>query len=168
MIFRNSELKDLDKIFELYNEATLYQKKVTTKSWRGFERSQVIKEIDERRHYVILEGEEIVCTFVITYNDPIIWEDGATAPAIYIHRIATNPKYRGNSYVQKIVNWTKELAIAENRRLVRLDTHSGNDRINAYYVSCGFTYIGIRSIEWTPELPEHYKEGSFSLFELEV
>ncbi|MEP6931112.1 MAG: GNAT family N-acetyltransferase [Flavobacterium sp.] len=168
MEFFKTTNEDIDAVFDIYNEATSYQKTVNIKSWRGFEKSLIEKEIEENRHFIIKEEGEITCTFVLTFNDLIIWKEAAADPAVYIHRIATNPKFRGRSYVKKIIEWVKIYAAQNNKTYIRLDTHSGNERINKYYSSCGFDYKGISVIEWTPELPEHYKEGSFSLFEIKL
>jgi tRNA A37 threonylcarbamoyladenosine biosynthesis protein TsaE len=73
-----------------------------------------------------------------------------------------------DNHTLKIIDWTKKYAKENDKEYIRLDTHSGNERINKYYTSCGFTYKGISTIEWTSELPEHYKEGSFSLFEIKL
>jgi ribosomal protein S18 acetylase RimI-like enzyme len=168
MEFLKTTAKDIDAVFAIYNEATSYQKTVNNKSWRGFEKALIEKEIAEDRHFIIKEGDEIACTFVFTFNDLIIWKEASADPAVYIHRIATNPKFRGRSYVTKIIEWTKAYAKENGKTYIRLDTHSGNERINKYYMSCGFDYKGISTIEWTSELPEHYKEGSFSLFEIKL
>ena len=168
MEFLKTTKKDIDAIFDIYNQATAYQKTVNIKSWRGFEKELIEKEIEEERHFIIKEENEIACTFVLTFNDLIIWKEAAEDPAVYIHRIATNPKFRGQSYVKKIIEWVKVYAHENSKSYIRLDTHSGNERINKYYTSCGFEYKGISIIEWTPELPEHYKEGSFSLFEIKL
>ncbi|TCN60914.1 GNAT family N-acetyltransferase [Flavobacterium circumlabens] len=168
MEFLKTTKEDIDAVFDIYNEATAYQKTVNIKSWRGFEKSLIEKEIEENRHFIIREEDEIACTFVLTFNDLIIWKEAAADPAVYIHRIATNPKFRGRSYVKKIIEWVKTYAKENGKTYIRLDTHSGNERINKYYTSCGFDYKGISVIEWTAELPEHYKEGSFSLFEIKL
>ena len=159
---------DIDAVFAIYNEATSYQKTVNNKSWRGFERALIEKEIAEDRHFIIKEENQIACTFVLTFNDLIIWKEASEDAAVYLHRIATNPKFRGQSYVKRIIEWLKQYAKENKKEYIRLDTHSGNERINKYYTSCGFTYKGISTIEWTTELPEHYKEGSFSLFEIKL
>jgi ribosomal protein S18 acetylase RimI-like enzyme len=166
MEIRNSTANDIEDIFKIYEQASAYKLQVGNKGWKGFKLVQVQKEIAENRHFVILEGQEIACTFLLTFKDVIIWKESANDTSIYIHRIATNPLFRGNSYVTKIVTWAKEYAIANEKKYIRLDTHSGNDKINTYYISCGFTFKGVNQINWTPELPEHYKEGSFSLFEI--
>lgn len=168
MEFFKTTNQDIDAVFDIYNQATSYQKTVNNKSWKGFERALIETEIAEGRHFIIKEGNEIACTFVITFNDEIIWKEESKDSAIYLHRIAANPKFRGQSYVKKIVDWAKTYAKEKNKDYIRLDTHSGNERINKYYTSCGFTYKGISTIEWTNQLPEHYKEGSFSLFEIKL
>lgn len=168
MEITNSTLDDIPAIFKLYDEATSYQKVVNNKSWQGFERELIEQEIEESRHFVIKEDDEVACTFLIAFKNPTLWNDEGLDRAIYLHRIATNPKFRGRSYVQKIVDWAIDYAKENNLSFVRLDTHSGNDRLNQHYIRCGFAYQGITSIEWTPDLPAHYQDGPFSLFELEV
>lgn len=163
-----SQKEDIDVIFELYEAAIAFQKQVGTNSWKGFERVMIEQEIAEKRHFVIKDENQITATFVLTYNDPIIWKEADKDSALYIHRIATNPNFRGRSYVQKIVNWVIEYARKTEKDFVRLDTTSGNERLNQYYIKCGFTYKGISHIEWTKELPEHYKEGLFALFEIKI
>ncbi|HLV14923.1 MAG TPA: hypothetical protein VKY41_07070 [Xanthomarina sp.] len=68
------ELEDIKDIFKIYN-ATYYQKTVNYKSWRGFERTLIEKEIGENRHFKIVRYGELACTFVIAFNNPIIWQD---------------------------------------------------------------------------------------------
>lgn len=165
---QQSTNNDIDAIFKIYDDAIAYQKTVTNKSWLGFERTLVEKEINEKRHFKIMEGHEITCTFLIAYNNPVIWEDLGADNAVYLHRIATKSGFRGRSYTNKIVDWARNLAKDNHKSFVRLDTHSGNERINGYYESCGFRYKGVRSIEWNKELPAHYKDGPFSIFELVI
>ena len=168
MIIRNSTLQDIDEIFKIYDEASAYKLKVGNKGWKGFEVEQVQKEIDEKRHFVIVEEDKIACTFLITFHDDLIWKNSENDSAIYIHRIATNPLFRGKSYVTKIIDWVKNYGKQHNVEFIRLDTHCGNDRLNNYYVKCGFTYKGDTEIDWTPDLPEHYKDGAMSLFEIKL
>lgn len=162
----NSRIEDIDEIFKIYDDATSYQKDVGKKSWKGFDRALIEKEIHEKRHFIIIDDNEISCTFLIAFNNPTIWKDSGEDKAIYLHRIATKENFRGRSYVQKIVDWSIDYAKELNKSYVRLDTHGGNERINNYYKKCGFTYKGLVSIEWTSDLPEHYKDGPFSIFEI--
>lgn len=160
--------ENIDEIFSVYDAATQYQKTVNNKNWKGFERERVLQEIEEGRHYVILEGDTIACTFLIKDEDRAIWKEKDADPAIYIHRIATNPLFRGGSYVKKIVEWAKEYCKQHQKDYIRIDTMSGNERLNKYYTSCGFTFLGVTDVEWSPELPEHYRNISLSIFEIKL
>jgi ribosomal protein S18 acetylase RimI-like enzyme len=164
----SSTTADIDAIFDLYDQGTAHQAKVATKVWKGFERSLVEEEIKEKRQWKILMEDEIVCVFATTFSDPLIWGEKNEEPAIYIHRIATSAAHRGNSFVKHIVEWAKQYAIGHGKQFVRLDTGSGNEKLNNYYVSCGFTYLGVNLLSNTEGLPEHYKTGSFSIFEIKL
>ena len=163
-----SQKNDIALIFELYEAATRFQKKVGTNSWKGFERTMIEEEIAEKRHFIIREDNQITGTFVLAFSDLIIWKEANKEPAIYIHRIATHPDFRGRNYVQKITNWVIDYAKEIGKKYVRLDTTSGNELLNNYYIKCGFTFKGISEIEWTKELPAHYKDGAFALFEIKI
>lgn len=164
----NTKPEDIDALFEIYDAATLYQREVGKRNWNGFERPMVAKEISEGRQWKIVEDDQIACVFVLTYNDPLIWKEADADPAVYIHRIATRPEFRGRSYVKHIVGWVRTHALENNLKFIRMDTANGNDRINNYYFSCGFTDKGDTEIAWTPDLPEHYKHGTFRLFEIKL
>lgn len=168
MTIINSTIEDIDAIFELYEQGTAYQKSVAKKHWKGFDRTLVATEIEEKRQFKIIVNDEIACVFVISYNDPFIWQEKDKDPAIYIHRIATNPLFRGNSYVKHIVEWSKEFAASNNKQFIRMDTGSGNEKLNNYYIDCGFNYLGITQYPTSEDLPAHYKDGSSSLFEIEL
>jgi len=163
-----SKPADLDQIFQLYDAATAYQKEVGIRAWKGFERKLVENEISEKRQYKIVIDHEIACVFLITDNDPLIWQEKDQDPSVYIHRIATNPKFRGKHFVKEIVKWAKQYASDHQRNFIRLDTGSGNQKLNHYYQSCGFNYLGIVKLKDTGNLPAHYKEGAFSLFEMNI
>nr|WP_121271381.1 GNAT family N-acetyltransferase [Pedobacter schmidteae] len=163
-----STLKDIDAIFELYDAGTAYQKKLGIQNWQGFERSMVQNTIEEGVQWQIVIDDELACVFTLALNDPLIWEEKDEDPAVYIHRIATNPKFRGRHFVKDIVAWVSAYASENQKSYVRMDTLSGNDKLNAYYVSCGFSYLGVVKLKNTAGLPLHYQDGSFSLFELKV
>jgi ribosomal protein S18 acetylase RimI-like enzyme len=160
--------QDIEAIFKLYDAATAHQKTVGSLQWQGFERSMVEQTIKDGLQWQIVIDGEVACVFTLTLNDPLIWEEKDEDPAVYIHRIATNPKYRGKHFVKHIVEWVKQYAADHNKAYVRLDTGSGNDKLNDYYISCGFTYLGVTKLKNTEGLPLHYKEGSFSLFEIKL
>lgn len=168
MQITNSTSEDIHTIFELYDEAVKFQKIVSSKQWQGFERSLIESEIRENRQWKIVIDGQVACIFAITFNDPLIWNEKDKDPAIYIHRIVTNPQFRGGAYVKEIVKWAKGYAKSIDKKFVRMDTWGDNEKLREYYVSCGFKYLGITVMENTEGLPKHYEGLSLSLFEIEV
>lgn len=159
---------DIDDVFRLYDLATSYQGTKTDKTWNGFERELIECEINEGRLWKIIEDEEIACIFSIAFSDELIWAERDVDPSIYLHRIATNPMFRGKRYVKRIVRWAKEYALANGIKYIRLDTFGDNYALIDYYVKCGFKFLGLTSPKNTSELPKHYDGISLSLFEIAV
>ncbi len=110
MIITNSSINDIQEIFRLYKLATDFQKiKFPGNQWPEFDKEFITTEVLENRQFKLLINNKIACIWAITYSDPQIWEDKENNFSIYIHRIATNPEFRGNNLVQKIVEWSKIL-----------------------------------------------------------
>src|SRR5215213_1004689 len=99
MKFLNSEPADFAEIFKLYDAAIEFQKTKFDKSWLPFDRTMIEREIAEKRHWKILIGNKIAGIFSIAFEDPLIWKEKSREPSVYIHRIVTNPEFRGQKFV---------------------------------------------------------------------
>jgi RimJ/RimL family protein N-acetyltransferase len=165
----NSTVEDIDILFNLYEQAIEYQKTVFHRTWVHFERSLVETEIKEQRQWKIVENGEIACIFVLTFSDALLWKEKDAQPAIYIHRIVTNPKFRGGFYMNDIIHWAKQYCKAHQKDFIRLDTWGDNHKLIDYYSKCGFNFLEIISLHGgnTVGLPVHYK-GTLALFEMPV
>jgi ribosomal protein S18 acetylase RimI-like enzyme len=161
---------DIDEIFRLYRLASAYQAATdgATVVWPEFGRDMVAQELAEGRQWKLVLVDTIACVWAITFDDPEIWEAKNADPAVYIHRIATNPDCRGKGLVKDIVEWAKEYARQHQKRFVRLDTVGENHGLIAHYTACGFTYLGLVELANTSSLPAHYHNATVSLFELPV
>ncbi len=164
----NSTTEDIDRIFVIYDLATAYQAMHTNRTWLGFERSLVEEEIREKKQWKMVVNGVIACVFVTGFSDPEIWKEKDADPSVYLHRIATHPDFRGQNFVKHIIEWTKGYAAENGKKFIRMDTGSGNERLNNYYISCGFNYLGTTGIDPEADLPAHYKMGDYSLFEMEL
>jgi ribosomal protein S18 acetylase RimI-like enzyme len=160
---------DIDEIFRLYRLATAYQTRINSVViWPEFERTLVEQELAEKRQWKLLLNGVVACVWAITFDDPLIWEAKNADPSVYIHRIATNPDFRGQNFVLKIVRWAKAYAREHGKQYVRLDTIGKNEGLIAHYTACGFTYLGLAQLTSTAGLPAHYHDAAVSLFELPV
>lgn len=168
MEIKNSQIEDLETIFRLYDHAIAYQKTVFNKHWQGFEQDLIETEIRENRQWKIIIDNEVACIFAITFNDAVIWKEKDAQPSIYIHRIVTNPEFRGVGFVEKIIDWAKEYCLAQGKMFVRLDTWGDNPKLIDYYIKCGFDYVETIKMENTEGLPAHYNAVTLALFEIKV
>lgn len=168
MTIENSTKNDIDEIFRLYKIATDFQKTKFTVHWPEFDKGLIKIEIAEDRQWKVIIDDKIACVWATTFTDPQIWEERNNDPAIYIHRIATNPDFRGQNFVKYIVDWAKQYALANEKKFIRLDTVGDNPGLIAYYTKCSFDFLGLSKLKDTEGLPAHYDNATVSLFQIEV
>ena len=169
MTIKNVTPIDIDKIFTLYKIASNYQKeKKTVIVWPNFDRKMVEVEIVENRQFKLLVNTEIACIWALTFSDLQIWEDSKEDRALYIHRIAVHPNFRGHNYIHTIVTWAKEFALKKDIQYIRLDTLGENVGLIKHYKNAGFDFLGIFNLKNTANLPGHYKLAPVCLFEINL
>lgn len=164
---KNSQLSDIDVVFDFYDMAIAHQKKVFNKHWQGFSRELVQTEIQENRQYKILVNGKTACVFAVSFTDQLIWGI-RDHDSIYIHRIVTHPDFRGYSFVKEIIKWAKKYASENDIKYIRMDTWADNEKLLEYYTGCGFEYVGVVHLQKSEGLPKHYEGISLSLFEIIV
>lgn len=158
---------DLPVIFELYKQAVDYQKKTFPGNiWPDFPKEMIEKEIQQGKQFKLVIDGQIACVWAITYSDPIIWKNDDGKTALYIHRIASSPNFRGHRLVERIVSWAKEFV--DDRPFLRLDTCGDNKRLIAHYQRCGFTFLGKKLLEDAGGLPAHYQHAEVCYFQLSL
>lgn len=169
MVIKNATITDIEEVFKFYKIASDYQtakKKVVV--WPDFERAMVETEIAENRQFKLLINNEIACIWAVTFSDKQIWEERNKDTAVYIHRIATDPKFRGNNFVADIVTWAKEYVKQKNIQFIRLDTLGNNTKLIAHYKNAGFDFLGLFNLKNTDRLPDHYQLAPVCLFEINL
>lgn len=168
MEFHNSTSDDLQTIFSLYEAAIAHQQAVSDQHWLPFNPQMVADEIAEGRQWKIVVDKEIACIFVTAYSDPAIWGDRGIEPAVYLHRIVTNPAFRGRQFVRKIVEWSKIHGKSRGSKFLRLDTWSENLRLQELYTGCGFRFLGVAPPADPTGLPDHYSGISLGFYEMPI
>ncbi len=169
MEIKNCILTDTNEILSLYQAAINLQTQRKMVVWPSFEKSFIENEIKEERQWKIIIDDVIACNWAITFNDKEIWGAKDQNNSIYIHRICNNPDFRGNRYIDKIVEWSKQYATSMDKQFVRLDTLGNNTKLIEHYTSAGFNFLGMFTLTDTANLPGHYqKEPNCCLFEMDL
>jgi len=167
MEIKNCLLNDTNEILSLYEAARNLQTQRKMVVWPTFEKSFIEKEINEERQWKLVIDNVIACNWAITFKDKEIWGDKDKDDSIYIHRICTNPKFRGNRYIEKIVEWAKIYALQLGKQFVRLDTLGNNTKLIEHYSLAGFNFLGMFILTETATLGRHYQdEPNCCLFEI--
>ncbi|MET6990612.1 GNAT family N-acetyltransferase [Sediminicola arcticus] len=166
MQITNSNEADIPEIFKLYRLATSFQETKNCTPWPEFSLELVSKEIAEMRQWKLIIGEHIACVWAVTFKDPEIWGEKDNDKAMYIHRIAINPDFRGQQLVEHIVIWAKAYAKKNTLDYIRMDTVGENFGLISHYKKCGFQFLGLSKLENTKFLPAHYQNAVVSLFQI--
>lgn len=169
MKIENCNTADIPEIFRLYRIASAYQRlKETVVVWPEFEQELVENEIAEDRQWKLIIEDKIACIWATTFSDEQIWGERNSDAAVYIHRIATNPDFRGKNFIEIIVAWAKAYAKENDKDFVRLDTLGNNSKLIAHYCNSGFNFLGMFDLEDTQGLPDHYHNTPACLFEIKL
>ena len=169
MTITHSNLEDIPEIFRLYKLATDFQNlKFPENQWPEFDQKLIATEINEHRQFKLIIDSKIACIWAITFSDIQIWEAQENHASIYIHRIATNPEFRGNNFVQTIVDWAKNYALKHNKQFIRMDTCGNNQKLIRHYTHCGFAYLGMKKLTNSSDLPSHYHQAEVCFFEIRL
>ena len=169
MKIENSTEDDIPEILRLYGEASAHQIRVkATVVWPVIKRELVATEIAEKRQWKLVVDDKTACVWAITFEDEQIWQERNADAAIYIHRIATDPDFRGRNFVATIVAWARKYAESLGKDYVRLDTIGENLPLIRHYTSAGFTFLGMFQMKNTDGLPAHYESGNVALFEIKL
>lgn len=168
MEIKNSTLENIDEIFALYRIASEYMKSKNQAAYPKFSTSLIETEIEENRQWKLVIERQMACIWATTFDDPIIWEEKNKDLAVYIHRIVTNPNFRGKNLVKHILEWSKNFAKNHQKKYVRLDTVGNNQSLINHYTKVGFNFLGLHKLKTIEGLPAHYQLGEVCLFELSI
>jgi GNAT superfamily N-acetyltransferase len=166
---QHSEAVDLPLILSLFGSAIAYQESKGYEVWPRFSEEMILSEIEEKRHWKIIDHGQVACIFSVLYADPLIWGDERDKePSVYLHRIAVNPVFKGRNMMELVRDWALDHARSAGRRFVRMDTWGHNENLRNYYIRCGFRYIGQQEMPIVDGLPLHYGGSVLSLFQIEA
>lgn len=168
MTIENSLPTDIPKIFEMYRVATDYMKSKNQVYWPEFSEELVRTEIQEKRQWKLLIDQQIACIWATAWNDELIWGNDDKEPSLYIHRITTDPQFRGLNLVKHLIHWAKEFGKTHNLKFIRMDTVGFNKGLIGHYEKLGFDFLGTKALENTQGLPDHYKDGEVCYFQMKI
>lgn len=159
---------DLEDIFRLFEHSIEYQERNGYPSWRNYDRTAVIRDVESGNQYKVLIDATLALVFTVRYHDKDIWGERDLGTSVYLHRIVVNPAFKGRRLFGTVLDWSIEHARQKGFDTVRLDTWTNNPPLIAYYSGFGFNVIDSVITPDSPELPAHNRKLALTLLEYRV
>ena len=155
MNFRKSTKSDVSKIMEIVKQAQEYFKSQGIDQWQNnYPNDEVINnDINNGESYVMLDGDDIVATTVISFAKEKSYENILDGKWItngdyeVIHRIAVENAHKGKGLSHKIIKYAEEVCKQNNIHSIKVDTHEDIILMQSLLKKNGFEYCGIVYLE---------------------
>ncbi len=140
-----AELKDLNKIKEMYTNIVEKMYTDNIKIWNNYYPNEVFKsDIENKNLYLLKEKNEIIGGFVLykhtDLNNAIMWEDNK-ANAYILNRVGVNVNYLHQGIGQKIIKSACEIAKEKGAKYLRLMVSDINIPAINLYSKCNFKKV---------------------------
>ncbi len=157
--------ESFETIRDLLYEAALWIKGKGLLQWNdvptGARDSKIRAMLESGETFLAYKNGQVVGTFTLQNApgnwDQELWNTHAIdfSDTIFVHRFATSRAFSGQSIGKTMLDWAHDYAQEKGRHFLRLDCVGYNQPLNAFYQSCGFTFLG-------------QADNGFSLYEKEV
>ncbi|MBZ5857613.1 cupin domain-containing protein [Flavihumibacter profundi] len=164
----NAVVHDLPVIYQLFEEAILFQKRNQYIGWDSYDKEYIQEDVQNGLLFKMVQDNTIACIFSICYSDPLIWREKENGDAIYLHRIVLNRVYKNEKAFKTVLEWAISHAREKQVSYIRMDTWADNEKIIGYYKSYGFHFIENYTTPGTPDLPLQHRNLNVALLEFEV
>ena len=142
-------IEDSGVIINMLKQLAQWMKDNDINQWRylldGGDDEEIKQAIVNQETYVVLKGKEIVATFSLSSKqsewDRQIWGSDTSFSSIYLHRLAIIPAYMKKGIGKSILTWIQENV--SDKELLKLDCVADNVKLNNFYKSNGFDFIGV-------------------------
>jgi GNAT superfamily N-acetyltransferase len=163
---RPAELDDVPVIIEWRRQAAAWLATKGTDQWsdaglsaEAFA-SRVRSSIAAGETWMAEVDEVPAATIAVDeWANPGLWTPAEQQESVIVHRMITDPKFRGHGLGGFLLDHADRVARARGKRFVRLDAWTTNTQLHAYYERLGFRLVRI--------VPD-FTTRSAALFEREV
>ncbi|WP_019910751.1 GNAT family N-acetyltransferase [Paenibacillus sp. HW567] len=135
-------------VLKLLSEAAGWMESKGIRQWTPgqFNDQDIAAYFTDREVYLALDGETVAGMFTLQFSDPQYWGERNDETCAYLHRLAVAQAYRGGGLGRQLIDFALHQAQELGSRALRLDTVAHNVKLNRYYQSLGFGYMGTRDM----------------------
>ncbi|WP_088840570.1 GNAT family N-acetyltransferase [Listeria sp. ILCC797] len=145
---RQATSKDYQAVEKLMIDTATWLKKSGSTQWNDILDGTDVHQIRERIHqnevFLLTQKEQTAGTMIVRKTpsawDENLWEEQATEPAFYVHRLMIARPYKGLQLSARMLQFAEELAASARIPFIRLDTLASNNALNQLYAET-FTFL---------------------------
>jgi ribosomal protein S18 acetylase RimI-like enzyme len=97
------------------------------------------------RVYVLRRGSEVAGTVMISWHDPLVWDDDLIM-AGYIDNLIVSRAFAGQGLGRRLLQWAEDRIGESGRGFVRLECPADNLTLRALFESAGYYPVGVREV----------------------
>ena len=152
MIIRKCETKDIERCGEFYDKVVAYlDAHINYPKWMYKQYPSVAwaKEMTaEGSQYICLEGDDIVCAFVLNTDPQGNYEKGHWSQTLdegsylILHALAVDPACQGQGVGAEVLKWCEAYATDNGFKALRIDIVPSNTPAQRLYEKNGYTFAG--------------------------
>lgn len=152
---------DVDLVCSILEEAAGWLAARGIRQWpAAFPRGPAAAAIGRGEIFLAYVDDRPVGTVRLQAADPDVWGD-RPGDALYVHRLAIRPIYRGGGLGRALLYWAETAAAARGKRYLRLDCMLENEGLRRYYLTAGFRECGtVAGPTWHARLFEKHLDAA--------
>lgn len=139
-------MADVEDLALILQEAAAFKLSQGDTIWGryAFTKDEAADIIAGGETYIARIDQQPAASVRLLWDDVRMWgpEKGADNQAAYIHRLATRNSFRGQGIGGRVLAWAGSRAQETGRPYLRLDCPAQNQKLCAYYLSQGFSFVG--------------------------
>ncbi|MGY4919999.1 GNAT family N-acetyltransferase [Streptomyces sp. 900116325] len=149
MIITPAKLADVPRLVQFRVDAAAWLAPLGTDQWSTpFPSDHIAASVNAGEVFLVKESEEGEAVATVTLDhriDPEIWDlwtpEERAEPALYVHKLTVDRRYRGRDLGGQILDWAGDLAARQGARWLRLDAWTSNSKLHRYYLLHGFQHV---------------------------
>ncbi|GGF63467.1 hypothetical protein GCM10010912_05670 [Paenibacillus albidus] len=139
-----AQLERVPEVLKLLQEAAQWMEDNGIRQWSPgqFNEADITAYFSDRQVYLALDHGQAVGMFTLQFSDPLYWGEKNDEAYAYLHRLAVTGTHRGKGLGKAMLLYAAQLALELGCKGLRFDTVAHNLKLNRYYQSLGFYYMG--------------------------
>jgi GNAT superfamily N-acetyltransferase len=161
LTIRQASADQFDTVFELLAEGVSWLRSKGLDQWSTWEkwRDKMRPSLERGDVWLLCDGDSVIGTVTVETNgDSDFWTTGELGEAAgYVSKLAIRRDRAGDELGRLLLDWAGDHAYRYGCDWLRLDAWKGNERLHAYYLDRGWTYLR------TAEAPGRHSGALFQI-----